>query len=44
MTSTPLADVSDRTSWQSLDLAHQHAARCYWDLRECRWECEKPAA
>jgi hypothetical protein len=25
----------------ALDAQHEHTRRCYWDFRECRWQCSK---
>lgn len=28
----------------AFDPPHQHAARCFWDVAECRWACGSPPA
>ena len=30
------------TDYVPLHEAHAHSTRCYWDLNQCRWVCQKP--
>lgn len=32
-------DLVDPVARAWADLPHAHSSSCYWDVRECRWEC-----
>ena len=44
VTVTPAAAVPEQRQAEpdtAVDHVRRHAARCYWDVAECRWVCRR---